>query len=198
MLIKQYAHRLPADYNMQIIKNRAATRGPEWDNAAGLAFKAFVMRERGRHGAAGNVYASVYLWQDPAAAAAMLTGPRFENVIASFGRPVIETWMPLDLQLGPSQAAGWLLREDINIPEATHLASFRQDEISRNSEIAQRQATLAVFSGLDPLTWRLSRFTLSAAPPATPGTCYEILYLAAPGQRQGAERPVTQGAMPCH
>ena len=197
MLIKQYAHRLPADYDMQRIRDRAVTRGPDWDETAGLVFKAFLMRERDRNGAAGNVYASVYLWRDPVEAAAFLTGPRFLNVVATFGRPRIETWLPLDVQLGTAPAARWLLREDACVPDGTDLAAFRRDEITGNAAIIQRAGTLAVFSGLDLAAWRLSRFTLSAERPSASGTCYEILYLAAPGREQRAEHPISQETTSC-
>ena len=41
MLSKQYIHRLPADYDIGHVRERAARRGPLWDAAPGLGFKAF-------------------------------------------------------------------------------------------------------------------------------------------------------------
>lgn len=87
MFAMQYAHRLPADYDLQIIRQRAAERGPLWDTTPGLLFKAFVLQQAGRHGATGNVYGSVYLWADPAAAVRFIASERFDSVIRSFGRP---------------------------------------------------------------------------------------------------------------
>ena len=69
MFAMQYSHRLPADCDMTTIRQRAARHGPIRDDAEGLVFKAVVSRERGRHGGAGHLYASVYLWREPAAAA---------------------------------------------------------------------------------------------------------------------------------
>lgn len=51
MFAMQYSHRLAADHDMQGIRQRAARRGPLWDDTPGLAFKAFVSQERGVTGA---------------------------------------------------------------------------------------------------------------------------------------------------
>ncbi len=40
MLIARYRHRLPADYDMDRIRDRIAARRPAWDDAPGLVFKA--------------------------------------------------------------------------------------------------------------------------------------------------------------
>ena len=47
MIIAHYAHRLPADYDVDIIRNRAAARGHLFDAIPELYFKAFLLRERG-------------------------------------------------------------------------------------------------------------------------------------------------------
>ena len=48
MIIAHYAHRLPADYDIPIIRNRAAARGHLFDAIPELYFKGFLLRERGR------------------------------------------------------------------------------------------------------------------------------------------------------
>ena len=63
MIIAHYAHRLPADYDVQIIRNRAAARGHLFDAIPELYFKAFLLRERGCFGAIANEYSSLYLWR---------------------------------------------------------------------------------------------------------------------------------------
>lgn len=188
MLSMQYAHRLPADYDMSLIRTRAARRGPLWDDAPGLGFKAFVVRERGRHGAEANVYASVYLWLDVGAATDFLVDDRFQNVIDGFGRPTVETWLPLDARAGrdPGRPALTLYREDVPVAEGTDRAALRAQELLRNDALLERPDTVAVVTSLDVSTWRLLRLTLSskaqeASAPAAQGTAYEILHLARPG-----------------
>ena len=63
MFIAHYGHRLPADYDLSIIRNRAAQRGALWDDMPELYFKGFLLRERGQYGAISSEYSSLYLWQ---------------------------------------------------------------------------------------------------------------------------------------
>lgn len=191
MLSMQYTHRLPADYDMNLIRRRAAQRGPLWDDAAGLAFKAFAIRERGRHGSQGNAYASVYLWLDTGAATDFLTDERFQNVIDGFGRPAVETWLPLDARAAEGAGAGrvarTLYREDLPVPDGSSRSALRAEEIRRNDALLQRPDTVAVITSLDVSSWRLLRLTLSSGTPddashgAHAGASYEILHLASPG-----------------
>ncbi|WEK11739.1 MAG: DUF4865 family protein [Candidatus Pseudomonas colombiensis] len=183
MFAKQYSHRLPADYDMGLIRRRAAERGPLWDQVPGLLFKVFAGQERGVHGAVHNGYASIYLWADPSAAGAFLMGPGFQGVIDSFGRPVIESWLPLDWRRGPATQARVLYRESYDIDPQADRAQLLAEEQQRNQAIAADPETFAVFVALDLQAWRLLRFTLSSgAPvPAHGVEHYEVLYLAQPG-----------------
>lgn len=185
MFAMQYSHRLPADYDMQVIRQRAARRGPMWDDTQGLVFKAFVSQERGRHNAAGHVYASVYLWHDTAEAARFLMGERFQGVIDSFGRPRVETWLPLDARAGAdhAQKASWLLREERVVDAAADRPRLLAAEAETNRRRAAEPGIVAVWTALDLGAWRLARFTLSAHEPeiTDAATLYEVLHLARPG-----------------
>jgi hypothetical protein len=182
MLSKQYIHRLPADYDMALIRRRVAERGPLWDDTKGLVFKAFVVRERGQFGAVGNEYSSVYLWRDTAAAVDFLMGDRFQGVIEGFGRPSIETWLSLHAGAGKARQARTLYREDIPIDDQADHGKMLADEIERNEAALKRDDTVAVVSAIDVSTWRLIRLTVSAAPadPERKGRAYEVLYLTTP------------------
>lgn len=91
MFMMQYTHRLPADYEMGRIRERAGRLGREWDDTRGLGFKAFLAQERGIYGAIGNSYSSLYLWLEDEAAVDFIADERFKAVTGSFGRPSIET-----------------------------------------------------------------------------------------------------------
>nr|WKF56504.1 hypothetical protein HUO10_000962 [Paraburkholderia busanensis] len=183
MFAKQYSHRLPSSYDMGIIRERATRRGPLWDATEGLGFKAFVVRERGRFGATANVYSAVYLWLDAEQTADFFMGARFQNVIDDFGRPEVETWLPLDARKGPAQQALSLYREEQPIGEHDDRARLRAEHAAGNRRIAERDDTVAVVSALDVANWRLIRLTLSSAAPVESGGCtvYEVLHLARPG-----------------
>ncbi|WP_332847171.1 DUF4865 family protein [Pseudomonas lactucae] len=180
MFAKQYSHRLPADYDMDVIRHRAAQLGPVWDRTEGLLFKAFIAQERGQAPGVSNLYASVYLWSDPLQAADFLLGERFQKVLDSFGRPDIESWLPLDVLRGPAQSALSLYREEWALePGADRLARLVEEK-RRNRQLADSSDTFAVFLALDVQAWRLVRITLSshALDPGHPGTGYQVLYLA--------------------
>jgi hypothetical protein len=186
MLIKQYEHRLPSDYDMDQIRQRGRTRGLLWNDADGLAFKAFALRERGKHGAHHNAYTSIYLWLRESAATQFVTGPRFESVLESFGRPPIQAWLPIDVRAEHPGEAQSIYREDVIVPDGADLGELRDAETELNAQVAGREDTVAAVVGLDVLNWRVARFTLSSAPlrAVERGVGYEIAYLASPGLAQ--------------
>lgn len=183
MFAKQYSHRLPANYDMGLIRRRAAELGPLWDETQGLILKAFIAEEHGVFGAQANLYSSVYLWSDPGAAAGFLMDERFQRVIDSFGRPEIEAWLPLDLQPGKALQARALYREALPVAPEADRVRLLATEVERNQAIVRQDDTVAVFLALDSAAWQLIRITLSASEPDRhrAGKAYEVLYLAQPG-----------------
>ncbi|AWN35315.1 DUF4865 family protein [Methylobacterium radiodurans] len=176
MLVLRYRHRLPADYDMARIRGRVAERGPLWDATPGLGFKAFSVAERAG-GAAGNVYAATYLWLDPAAASGFLTDDRFRAVTDGFGRPRVETFLPLAVAASSPDGAAVLVQEVVPIAETRGLAALRAAEAERAASALAEGACAAV-SALDPGAWRLVRLTLRRDGDATHE---RVLHLAAPG-----------------
>jgi hypothetical protein len=182
MIIAHYAHRLPTDYDLGIIRDRIVQRGPLWDDVPGLHFKGFLLRERGRFGAIANEYSSLYLWQtDEALRDALLSG-RYKTVTDSFGRPPIETRFVLDARRGAGRDAQFVYRQDEAISLDADLNTAFAAEIARNREIAQRPGTVAAAVGVDPQSWTFTRILLSENEPSgTAGEqAYLIPYLARP------------------
>ena len=85
MIIQQYAITLPADYDMKIIRDRVAEKGPAFDRFPGLGIKVFMIREKGRFGAESNQYAPVYLWPSVAPLWEFIAGDGFKGILESFG-----------------------------------------------------------------------------------------------------------------
>jgi len=182
MIIAHYAHRLPAEYDLGIIRDRAVQRGPLWDDVPGLHFKGFLLRERGRFGAIANEYSSLYLWQtDEALRDALLAG-RYKTVTDSFGRAAIKTRFALDARRGAGRDAKFAFRQDQAIPLDADLNAALATEIARNREIAKRPGTVAAAVGVDPQNWAFTRILLSENAPsgAEAEQAYQILYLARP------------------
>src|ERR1041384_4295925 len=89
MYAAQYEITLPADYDMNIIRQRVANFGHLLDDRKGLALKAYLVREHDEV----NQYAPFYLWRDTGAMAHFLFGGGgFQNIIRDFGRPVVRQW----------------------------------------------------------------------------------------------------------
>lgn len=182
MIIAHYAHRLPANYDIGIIRDRAKARGSLWDAVPELYFKGFLLRERGRYGAIANNYSSLYLWRADDALRDLVASKRFDSVTDSFGRPQIETRLVLDARKGRTEAARFAYMDEVDTPLDADLTATFADEIERNRERAKAPGTLAAAVGVDLRNWKLTRLQLSerAADAAEGRTAYEILYLAKP------------------
>src|SRR5262245_18584564 len=50
MIVKQYTVTLPADYDVQIIRERVASKAPAFDDFPGLGVKVFMIRQKDRFG----------------------------------------------------------------------------------------------------------------------------------------------------
>ena len=182
MIIVQYAHRLPADYDIGIIRNRAKSRGHLFDAIPELYFKAFLLRERGRFGANQNEYSSLYLWRKDEGLRDFLVDGRTKSVTDSFGRPQIETRVVLDAHKGSSEQPRFLYKQEEDIPIDTDLTSAFADEIARNRESAKQAGVVASAVGVDVQNWKFTRVVLSEKEPTgrDQGTAYQVLYLAKP------------------
>lgn len=186
MFAMQYEHRLPADYDMQVIRDRVAHRGPLWDDTPGLLLKAFAARVRGQSGATANLYASIYLWKDAESAATLLAGENFRTVTDSFGRPQVDTWLSLDARAGRADTtapAQTIYREVSTLASNADIPAAIAAALARNRAAADRADTLAAWVVLDPSAWQLVCFTLSSAAvdEARDGEAYQVWYLARPG-----------------
>jgi len=182
MIIVQYAHRLPADYDIGIIRNRAKSRGHLFDAIPELYFKAFLLRERGHFGANQNEYSSLYLWRKDEGLRDFLVDGRTKSVTDSFGRPQIETRFVLDAHKGSSEQPRFLYKQEQDIPIDTDLTSAFADEIARNRESAKQAGVVASAVGVDVQNWKFTRVVLSEKEPTgrDQGTAYQLLYLAKP------------------
>lgn len=182
MTIAHYIHRLPADYDIGIIRSRARERGALWNDVPELYFKGFLLRERGRFGALASSYSSLYLWRTDEAFRNFLVSGRYKVVTDSFGRAEIETRFALDARKGRAGNARFLYREDQPVPIDADLTSALAAEIERNRQLGERPGTVAAVVGLDPKSWTITRILLSEQEPSGEerAVTYEVLHLAQP------------------
>lgn len=176
----QYEITLPADYDMQIIRRRVATKGHLLDKLPGLGLKAYLIRERGQEGSPVNQYAPFYLWRTAEAMAGFLQGPGFAGLSADFGRPPVRHWAGTALRPGPAR----------ELPPRT--ATRHIERLAEGADPAEAAARLladlpagpglhSVAVALDPYRWELLRFALwERDAPADEQTRYQVLHLSAP------------------
>jgi heme-degrading monooxygenase HmoA len=166
MIAMQYSFVLPADYDMAIVRERIATKGPLLDNLPGLIFKAYLHAERGT--AMENTYAPFYLWQDEEAMHGFLNGAGFASVSQAFGWPSVRTWTPWHASVGPDvRQARQATRSVASIAAYSDLAQLREHEESY-ARRALENGALAVVIGFEPVTWTITRLCLwRDGPPAT-------------------------------
>ena len=170
MIAMQYSFVLPADYDMAIVRERIATKGPLLDDLPGLAFKAYLYADSGAP--AENLYAPFYLWRDEESMHGFLNGAGFAGVARAFGWPSVRTWTPWHASVGGKvRTARHATRSVQTIAPYSDLSVLREREEGWAREARDRGA-LAVVIGFEPLTWTLVRFCLwrHAQPTAiTPG-----------------------------
>jgi len=188
MFIMQYSIALPADYDMQAIRARVASKGPAFDTLDGLGLKCFLIRERGRFGAQSNEYAPAYLWPHIDSMWGFLAGAGFAGIKESFGTPPVETWPALayarSARLTNPRAIVALTREDETLRADANLVERRKRETDAALDAVERTpGLLARAVGLDPSNWRLVRFDYWVLPQQelpTQSRSYEVLHVSAP------------------
>lgn len=185
MIAMQYGFVLPADYDMAIVRERIATRGPLLDDLPGLVFKAYLHAERPI--SAENLYAPFYLWQDEESMHGFLNGAGFAGVARAFGWPTVNTWTPWHADVAAEvREARHATRSVQPIAPYSDLATIRDREEGWARDARERGA-LAVVIGFEPVTWTIVRFCLwrdAQAIAVSPGEQhYRVGHLSAPGGR---------------
>lgn len=160
MLAMQYSFTLPADYPMEIIRQRIATAGPLLDNCPQLMVKAYLYALKGEHGAE-NRYAPFYLWNSSQGMSEFLLGQGFVGLTQSFGWPQVDHWLP------------WLTHFDRAQLSHARFASIERRPIapfSNLSRLRSRQRAdplaLASVTAFDPAAWQLLHMRLWRTLPA--------------------------------
>lgn len=182
MIAMQYSFVLPADYDMAIVRERIAIKGPLLDDLPGLVFKAYLHAERGS--SAENLYAPFYLWRDEESMHGFLNGAGFAGVARAFGWPSVRMWTPWHASVGAEVCEARHATRSVEvIAPYSDMAVLREHEESW-ARHAQESGALAVVIGFEPVTWTIVRFCLwREARPAdvTPGEQhYRVGHMSAP------------------
>ncbi|MBT2417094.1 DUF4865 family protein [Streptomyces sp. ISL-22] len=181
----QYALTLPADYDMEIIRRRVATKGHLLDEWEGLGFKTYLMRERGVHGSPVNQYAPFYLWNTVAGMNSFLWGGPFLGVVDDFGRPSVRQWAGLAYEEGgaagsPARVA--VLRHQ-KVADGGPVSDVMADAARQTGRLAGEDGAVLAAAAVDTSRWELVHFSLWAHDmPEADGDVYEVLHMSEPGR----------------
>ncbi|MFE9371199.1 DUF4865 family protein [Streptomyces sp. NPDC006711] len=181
MQAMQYEITLPADYDMEIIRKRVATRGHLLDDFPGLGLKAYLIRERA-DGSPVNSYAPFYLWASSEGMNAFLWGPGFQGIVDDFGRPRVRHWAGLAHTEGPASTAAPVsaTRLCVPVPEGVEPGAF----VAREAAADPGPGAVLSAVAIDVSRWELVRFTLwEQSDPPAPGDRFQVLRVSEPGRR---------------
>ncbi|GJF21673.1 MULTISPECIES: DUF4865 family protein [Streptomyces] len=182
----QYAFALPADYSMDVIRERVARTGHLLDDWSGLGLKAYLMRERGARGSTVNAYAPFYLWNTVEGMNSFLWEGAFQRPTDDFGRPSVRQWTGLAYEEGG--AAGSPARVAVRsrgpVPDGAALTGVAEEAVRENARLAALDGAVLSAAVVDTSRWELVHFTLFAddAPDGAEGDVFEVLHVSAPGR----------------
>lgn len=183
MYAMQYEITLPADYDMEIIRKRVATRGHLLDDFPGLGLKAYLISERGVDGAPANAYAPFYLWHDVSGMNRFLWGGAgFQGIVGDFGRPTVRHWTGSAFFPGPASASTPLLatRDARPIPADADLIATMAEAVTEAEHRAGLPGVHSTAVAVDPHHWSLLHFTLWERASTTAGARFQVLHLSSP------------------
>jgi hypothetical protein len=186
VIAAQYEILLPADYDMDIIRDRVATRGGAMDGHPGLGLKAYLVRDIA-DGSPVNAYAPFYLWNSEQALAGFHWGGQgFAGIVRDFGRPAVRTWLGGGFHRGPAFGAmpAWAVKTLTPLPADADPQEAAGHAAAAALARAGAEADLHSLAwGIDPARWEQVTFTLNRTRPSGTGggVAYRVLHLSAPG-----------------
>ncbi|WP_395673747.1 DUF4865 family protein [Inquilinus sp.] len=184
MYAMQYEITLPADYDMQVIRQRVAAKAPALDAFPGLALKAYLTRERGVDGSPVNQYAPFYLWASTEGMGRFLWGGGgFGGIVDSFGRPPVRHWTGVACLAGPDRGGvpRHATRHIVPMPAEADPTSPVAEAVADLRRRARQPGVHTAALAVDPRSWELVRFTLWTDPAAAKdSTLYQVLHLSTP------------------
>lgn len=180
----QYELTLPADYDMDIIRDRVARKGHLLDGWEGLGLKAYLMRERGTDGSPVNQYAPFYLWNTLEGMNTFLWGGAFQGIAEDFGRPSVRQWTGVAYEEGGAagSAAPVAVRHRQSVPDGVELSAVMEDAVRESARLAGEDGAVLAAAAVDTSRWELVHFSLWAHDaPKAEGDVFQVLHLSAPG-----------------
>lgn len=188
MYSMQYLVPLAKDFDISAIEKRVSAKAPDYDAFPGLGMKVWMAQRKVRHG--GNLYGTFYLWNDTAGAVQFLTGPGFQGIVDSFGRPPVADWIALEAQaIGALDDATVAVQSFVEITEAGSVNAASAEAKRRHEGLAPAFTAIC----LDPTRWRIVVYSMvpesafvEASRLGTDTRIFDVLHVSLPGGIEGA------------
>lgn len=161
MIAMQYNISLPSDYDMGIIKNRIENNGSKTDGFPSLNMKVYLVAEKNKYNNYENRYAPFYLWEKTDGMNQFLLGGPFNNIINSFGRPIVNNWVVMDAQISKSTEPQFALIQTFQLPPFSDLTAIWDNEKENFISCVADSSIKAYVTAYNPLTWELCHFHMT-------------------------------------
>jgi len=100
MIAMQYKIQLPADYDMNLIRQRVSLNGTKTDGFPDLIFKAYLVSEKGSTPQnSNNEYSPLYLWKNNDGMNQFIFNGYYDNILKTFGWQKINIGVPSSFEL---------------------------------------------------------------------------------------------------
>lgn len=156
MIGMQYKINLPADYNMQIIKERIKNNGNKTDNFDSLKFKFYLITEKNKNENIQNSYSPLYLWKDETGMNKFLFDGFYDNILNSFGWQNINIGIPLIMNFNKDiKKAKYVIEFSDNIKPEGGLIKIKETILDKLSSFKNNLGFLIIYN---PDKWTYNSF----------------------------------------
>lgn len=176
MIAMQYTIRLASDFDRSRIRDRVKARAPLFAELEGLVHKSYLFNPD------EGLYAPFYIWAGEEPAFRYLTGPLFQDLVDTFGRPRVRSWTVLDFSersktglrneparcLDPLCMSGDIshaMKEVDIIPPEERLESLVARERADHKLAMEHKGIGLHMVAFDPDRWELIRYSTWAGVP---------------------------------
>ncbi|KRL98951.1 DUF4865 family protein [Liquorilactobacillus satsumensis] len=169
----RYDITLPADYDMNIIRNRVRDNGHLMDGFNGLLFKAFLISERSQ-GELSNSYSPLYVWKDSEGMNKFIFNGFFDNILQSFGWQNIEIGITTVVKLEENfKKSKYVIEKTDDILPGDTLQNTNLNATLSDTESGK----LVIYN---PDKWKKVTFSFSEARPKKENNirCFEVLHIS--------------------
>lgn len=155
-----YPISLPDSFDMQVIEDRVRAKSHAFEGLAGLVMKAFLTRSI-NDGAPVNVYAPFYVWDSNDSMREFVSGPLFQGVVDSFGRPAAMDWQVLEFGIANREIQPTVATmETIACPARMSPREVYDAESIEHGQTLALPGLFAAVAALDTNAWTIRRFRL--------------------------------------